>query len=108
LLLLLLRAGTSSVAFLVADGAALWLSHSRGSAENGGQLGVNCLAFGDEVFNVRDLGIDIQFNHLLSSAVMRLKVPVVRCHGSVASCGSVPAFKSGSIGAMVLNRNWVG
>jgi hypothetical protein len=45
--------------------------------------------------------VDIQSNDLLSSAVLRLNVPPMRCHGSVTSCGRAAAFKRGSTGAMV-------
>jgi hypothetical protein len=51
------------------------------------------------------LRINIQHHHLLSFTVMRLNVPVQRCHGSVARWSSVVAFRSGSTGAMVLNKN---
>jgi hypothetical protein len=47
---------------------------------------------------VRNARVDIQCNHLLSSAVMRLKVPPSRCHGSVVRCGRVTAFRRGSTG----------
>jgi len=83
-----LRTGASAAAFLVADGAALWLSPLGGDVENGGKLGINCFTFGDEVFDVRNVRIDIQCNHLLSSAVMRLKVPLMRWWPAAKVCSN--------------------
>jgi hypothetical protein len=94
LLPLLLRARPGAMSLVVADRASLWLPYFRRHAEHGGKLGVDLLAFCDEVFDARDVRIDVQENHLLSSAVKRLKVPPIRCQGSIARWGSVAAFSA--------------
>src|ERR1700733_14038897 len=65
------------------------------------KLCVDFLTLCDEVFDAGDLSVDIQGNHLLSSAVKRLNMPPMRCHGSAARWSSVVAFRSGSTGGEV-------
>ena len=66
------------MALFVTDRTALRLARLRCDIEHGRKLRVDFLAFGDEVLDACDVGIDIRRTHVLSSNVQMLNVRAVR------------------------------